>query len=336
MGDSINKPLITEYRGEIAENVEFGRIAVVDQSGKLIASVGEVMHTPTYYRSASKPVQALAALRHNLHKRYGLTDSEVAIMAGSHAGEAFHERALESMLLKFGFTEDMLITPPTYPANADSYLAMKLKNLPPRKLLHNCTGKHIALMALQRELTGSVDGYHELDSKADEEVLEVISKTASVSVSKVIRGVDGCGVPVYAVPLYNMALSYLKMVRPRLIDDPDTAAGAVSMEQAMRTNPYMLRGTGYICSEINTDPNILAKGGADGVYCLALKKQGIGVAFKIASGRENRWPQIIMSILRHLGADSPQAVSAIKKISSDIITNVNGDKVGEYVTEFKL
>lgn len=141
--------IIHEYRGKLLENIHHGRIAVVNDQGKVLYAVGEP-EALTYYRSASKPLQALPVLERHLEEKYGLTNDEIVIMAGSHAGEDIHLNAILGMLEKAGFAEEDMVMLPTLPANEEVRRRMLCQNLPGRKALHNCAGKHTASMMLAR------------------------------------------------------------------------------------------------------------------------------------------------------------------------------------------
>ena len=81
--------LAEEYRGEILDLVHHGYICVVDKDNRVVAFVGDPEQV-VFYRSASKPLQALPVIARGLDKQYGLTEEETVIFAGSHLGEDFH------------------------------------------------------------------------------------------------------------------------------------------------------------------------------------------------------------------------------------------------------
>ena len=51
-------PITVAYRGAHPENIHHGSVAVVDASGRLLASVGDI-ETPLFTRSSLKPFQAM-------------------------------------------------------------------------------------------------------------------------------------------------------------------------------------------------------------------------------------------------------------------------------------
>ena len=65
-------PIAYSTRGGHVENVFYGSIAVVDRTGALLASVGDVK-APIFTRSALKPLQALPLVANPRFSEYGLT-----------------------------------------------------------------------------------------------------------------------------------------------------------------------------------------------------------------------------------------------------------------------
>ena len=326
--------LVHDYRGNVIENTHVGRICVVDAGGKIACSAGDP-EAATYYRSTSKPLQALPVLIRGLDKKYGLTDREVAILAGSHAGEDAHVEVLLSLLDKTGFSENDLITPLSMPAGKarDDFSRM---DAPPRKLLHNCAGKHIAAMMLAKELTGDNRDYWRPECAAQQEIKNMIAYMAAYPAASIEVGIDGCGIPVFAVPLRNMAVSYARMACPDTLDKPEVAVAAARMSSLMNENPLMVRGAGYLCSVFNEDPNVVAKGGSDGVYGFGLKKERLGVALKIEDSSEHAWPIIITEILRQLNYDNAETAAKLDKLAQRVIYNDSGVEVGMAKPVFKL
>lgn len=326
--------LVEEYRGGLLDNLIRGRIAVMGESG-LVARFGDVARV-TFYRSASKPMQALPVLMRGLDRQYGFTEAETTIMAGSHDGEPFHVEAILSMLDKAGFSEDDLIVPPSYPGSQAARDAFIREGKPPRKACHNCAGKHVGLLLLSRALGEPAGRYWQVDSAAQKEILRVLSVLTAVPQEQIGIGVDGCGVPVYAVPLTAIARSELCMAAPDLVEDRDIREAIERFTPLIHRHNRMMRGTGLLCSVINEDPNIVAKGGAKGVYGFGLKKQRLGVALKMEDGSEEYWALVLQAILRQLGYENQETLDKLERLSGRIVTNCLLKPVGEAKPVFQL
>ena len=319
-------PLVKEYRGNTLDLTHFGYLTIVDENSKVLYSVGDPDDI-VYYRSASKPIQALPVIARGLDKKFGLTDEESTIFAGSHAGEAFHIAALESIFEKCDMKEETLCMKPAVPAYAPANEQRVREGLPPRKFYHNCAGKHAALMLLQRDLGGDIADYWKMGSVGQLEVqrtIEIMSETKHVEL-----GIDGCGVPVFAVPVRCIANAFKNLVAPEHVQDAALQQAVVDFVPRIHKYPHMMRGTNYLCSLINCDPNIVGKGGANGVYGFALKKEKIGVSFKFADGTEHLWPLMVLEVLKGLGALSRETEERLRIFHAYTVHNDNDNLVGE-------
>ena len=327
--------LIEEYRGDVLENTHDGFVAVVDDQGNVVSSVGDIS-TVVYYRSASKPIQALPVLAWGLDKVYGFTEQELAIMAASHRGEDFHVEAVLGILEKMGCCEDDLCMLPVYPSHAESREAVQRIGGPKRKVYHNCSGKHAAILTMARHLGASIDGYWKAEHPAEQAIVHTISSFTEVPVPDIRIGVDGCGVPVFAVPVQNMALGAMKLACPDRLQDADLASAAQRLGEIISRWPLYITGTDYICSMVNMDSNLFAKGGAKGVYTIGMRAERLGIAFKVRDGSEDTWPLIINEIFRQIGYDNPAGRERMLKLARPEMINDNGEIVGQIRPVFQL
>ena len=314
-------PLACEYRGDLLDMVRYGHFAVTDEKGNIVWGAGDVCAEASY-RSSAKPIQALPTIAYGIDEEYGLTQEEVAIFASSHQGENFHMKVLESILKKTGLSESDLIVNPTPPEDCRDYDGV------PRKLYHTCSGKHLALMLLQRHLTGSVEGYHLPDSPAQKEVLHAIATLSGCDKSEIGTAIDGCGVPVFSVKVRQMADAFLRMACPDLIEDERLRDSAVKISSAMSAYPHIIRGSDSTCLAMNQDSNILAKSGANGLYCFALKKERLGVAIKLVDTAGGWISLIVRGILNGLGYGNEKVLNDLYKLMGDNVFNGCGDVVG--------
>lgn len=332
--------LTTETRGGMVENVHCGAICVVSERG-IEYSAGRY-EDYYFFRSSSKPIQALPVLLLGLDKKYGLSDAECAIMAGSNAGEAYCTDVVLSLMEKTGVTEDDLVMKPRYPDNEAARNAAVAAGEPPRKAWHGCTPKHIGCILVQRALTGSGKGYEEPDSAAQRLIRYVVSMFTDTPYESIRLGSDGCGVPVFAAPAPGLARSYLRMAIPSLLPDSSMTAVTERMSGLMAAYPQLMRGRNYICTVMNSFPNIVAKGGASGVYHFGLKKERLGVVLKIYDGTETSWQPVIAEILRQISPeinrDTIRTLEETELIGTTCknIYNMAGEVIGEMKPVFKL
>lgn len=97
----------------------------------------------------------------------------------------------------------------------------------------------------------------------------------------------------------------------------------------MQAYPEIIASHDFICTVLLEDENIIAKGGAQGVYCLALKEEKISIALKVQSGTELLWPLVVAEILKKINYKNKQTIDNLYKLRSTKILSDAGEVVGE-------
>ncbi|MEN1938531.1 asparaginase [Paenibacillus sp. 102] len=327
--------LVEETRANLLENIHAGVICGVDERREVRYQVGSAEHQ-TYFRSAAKPIQALPAFLVEIDSKYKLTKRESALLTASHRGETYHIEALETMKTKLSINEDELFCPASYPLNAKPKEEMLRKHLKKRKLYHNCSGKHMGFIAVCRELGYPVEGYWKAEHPLQIKILNILSYLAECPLSDIHIGTDGCGVPVFAIPLRNMAITYLKLACPHLIDDIALRNAVERMTSIMNQEYKIVASENFICSVLLEDPNIVAKGGAKGVYCFGLKEEKLSFALKVLDGSEDVWPNIVASILEQIHYANKETIARLRALRPTIMKSDGGIEVGTVHEVFTL
>lgn len=327
--------LVEEYRGGLLENVHYGAVSVVDEKGTVLYHAGDPEHV-TFLRSAAKPFQAIPVMKRKIDELYGLSGEEAALFAASHRGEAFHINALDSILRKTNIREEELHCCPNYPLNENAKAQRLRDNEEKRRIFHNCSGKHAGLIALSKHMGWDTSTYYLPEHPVQQEIVDAIAYFADVPKESIGMGIDGCGLPIFAVPLKSIALSYLKLACPDLIQDEETRYAAERIAKLMNENPNMIADTQFVCSTLLKDSNLTAKGGAKGVYGIGLRKERIGISLKVSDGSEQVWPSIIASILESLGYSNQDTIDSLYELVPNQIINDNGLVVGERKAVFSL
>ena len=146
-------------------------------------------------------------------------------------------------------------------------------------------------------------GYHFPDHPLQVQIGELIGELAPV----IATGVDGCGLPTYAMPLSAMAALLERA--------PDGASAA------MRARPDLVGGAGVEDTVLmQRVPGLLAKRGAEGLLCL-VDAEGAGYAFKVEDGNPR-------AILPAVGA-----ILGLGDLRSRELRNSRGEPVGEISAE---
>src|SRR6185436_19525861 len=112
-----------------------------------------------------------------------------------------------------------------------------------------------------------------------------IEALTGVGVSEDQCGIDGCSIPTWGVPLSALARAFARFGTGRGLR-PERAKAAARLRAACAAQPWFVAGTGRFCSEIMKllGARVLAKTGAEGVFCGALPEQGLGIALKCDDG----------------------------------------------------
>lgn len=327
--------LINEFREGVLENVHRGSICIVDDQREIRYFYGDA-HFTTFYRSAAKPIQAIPAFLKGVDKAFHLSSLESTILAASHRGEPFHIEALENVAEKIGCAEENLLCLPTYPLNPDAKSDLLWDHQPARRIYHNCSGKHFGMMALAKLLGESIENYWERSHPVQQEILKYLSIMADYPIEKIKSGVDGCGVPVYALPLKHLAISYVRLACPDVLEDYELQVAVRKICHLMNEHSLMVGGSRQICSTLNQDKNIVAKGGAKGVYCIGLKEERLGIALKVEDGTEESWPLIVAGILEQIGYKNQETIEKMYSLATRFVVNDNQKMVGENKVAFSL
>lgn len=327
--------LVKEFRGGLLECAHYGHICIVNEEGKIVKQVGDP-HTVIFTRSSAKPFQAIPGIRAGIKEAYGLSDSEIAVMVASHRAEEDHVGALEHLLQKAGLNEGSLVCAPSLPLNEAAKENLLRRGGAPRRLYHNCAGKHLGVQAYCKLKGYPVTNYNHPEHPVQQEILATLSTLADYPQNKISLGTDGCGFPVFALPLSALATAYVKLACPDLIKDPATAQAVTTITNAMNSYPHLVAGTGIVDSILLEDSNIVAKGGFKGVYAFALRKERLAITFKVLDGSEEEWGMIALAILEQLGYENEETLRKLRSAFPITITNDEGWNVGSSETVFTL
>lgn len=327
-------PMTVTVRGEHTENVHHGSIAVTDAAGRLLAWAGDV-DTPVFTRSALKPLQAMP-LVHQAADRLGLSDADIALLCASHSGEPRHTEVVRSLLERMGADEGVLAcgvhTPYLYAATGRTPPAGETYS----RLQHNCSGKHSGMLLLAH-LSGQAPAtYLEPDSPVQQAILRCVSHFSGVAKDQLIRGIDGCSAPNYALPLRALARAVARLG----IDGPDPEYGHAPrrIAGAMARHPELVSGEGrndLVLMRAGRG-DWFSKVGADGVQVLGSFSRGIGVAAKCADGQLVPLMVGLLSALEQLGWLDDEARTALRPLLPPPLRNVAGIEVGHMQAAWRL
>jgi L-asparaginase II len=333
----MEETLVVVKRGTQIESTHAGSIAVTDGYGNLLYGLGDITRM-TFTRSALKPVQAIPVLQSGAAERFLMTDKEIAICCGSHNGEEQHTQVVKSMLFRIGLQEENLQCGVHPPYSQARYLEMVRKQVEPSAIHNNCSGKHAGMLALAMYLESDIATYHHLEHPVQRKVTESLAELAEITEDQMMTGIDGCGVPNFAIPLHNLALVFAKLANPDHVEPLSLRQAIKRLTHAMVQHPEMISGPNDFCTELMKVGNgkIIAKGGAEGVYCLGLPQRGIGIAIKVEDGNWRAATPVAVEVLKQLGELTLQEEAALKAFHTPVIKNRKGEAVGSVEPVFRL
>ncbi|ABB14864.1 asparaginase [Carboxydothermus hydrogenoformans] len=321
-------------RGDIVESVHFGSIAVVDYTGKIVASAGNP-ELVTFLRSSAKPIQVLPLLVKDLP--YDFSAKEIAVMCASHSGTVEHTQTVAGILQKIGLDEGYLSCGTHEPFDRKTALWLKQEGLEPSPLYNNCSGKHAGMLALAKVSGYPLTGYEKIDHPVQQEILKFIADFTEVSPENIKIGIDGCGVPVFAVPLKNGALAFAKLSRPDLFSGKLKEA-VKTVLHSMNAYPVMVAGTGRFDTDLmgSFPGRFVSKIGAEAVQIVGILNKGIAVAVKVADGNARALGAITLEALRQLGFIGDEELKKLATHYRPVIKNHKKEMVGEIKANFTL
>ena len=269
--------------------------AVGVQNGAVVAEAGDP-DLVAFLRSSAKPFQALPLVR----ARDDLTTEEIAIASASHLAAPEQLAAARSLLAKAPATEDELECGPE-----------------PTRIEHNCSGKHAGMLAVCRAKGWPAEGYRLESHPLQRACLAEIATSAGLSPGHVPVGVDGCGVPTWAMSLQRMALAFSRL---------EEREGGATVAAAMRAHPELIRGPRAADTVLMRElAGWTAKGGAEGLLC-ASGPDGLGLALKVEDGATRATRAAAAELLRRLGVDTGE-------LAVVPLENSRGEVVGEIVAK---
>lgn len=265
---------------------------------------------PFYLRSCAKPLQATLLINYGID----LTDEELALCSGSHAGEECHIKVARNLLKKIGLDESYLKCGVHTPLSRAMQDKMLLNGIKPTPIHNNCSGKHIGFLAICKKMGWDLKTYDEPSHPLQIEIKNKINQMCNVTEVYPMT-TDGCGVPILSMPLSHLAQGFVNLLEyPKVV-------------RAIKNNPYIFGGENRTDTEIiqKTD-DLIAKVGAGGLCVVLNIKENRAFALKINDCSYDARKIALFETINSLGWGNIEYDKTIKTIA--------GKVVGEISTEF--
>lgn len=285
-------------RSGLIESIHHVSVVVATTSGKVLQTWGDPT-VPFFYRSVIKPLQATISQEAGAD----LSSVQMALASSSHGGYPVHIAVVRSMLAGAGFGPDALGCPPGWPlATPARDLLVASGHTEPRRITHNCSGKHSAWLRACAARGWPTATYLNPDHPLQRRVIELVGDTTGVEPEPV--GTDGCGAPTLRGDLTGLARAFARLS----IDDRFTAA---------RTATH--RYPSLVADNLREDGRFGAwwsgpvKVGAAGL--IAAGRHGIGIAAKSHEGSREVAVIGLLETTRRLGLMPVAAMDALADVA---------------------
>ncbi len=324
----MNPILVEVYRGGVLESFHRGVVCIVDRNEKVIYSEGDI-HQLCYPRSALKFFQQIPMLMSGAAEHFGFSTEEIAIMCGSHNGEDRHIQVVNSILEKVGLSPGHLLCGAQYPSDKRSANRLIASGEKPGAIHNNCSGKHAGFLAYSVFLGADIKTYLEPLHPTQVAIRHVAAQFHARDEAAMQVALDGCSAPIYAIPVYNQALAYMRLANPAF-GDTKLREACDRVVHAAREFPFMIAGSGRYCTDLiqTCSDELIGKTGAEGIYSLAFHKDIFGARIKIDDGKMLPQYNVAQKLVERSGLFSEEALAPLHHYMEEPLRNFNNWETG--------
>jgi len=320
--------LLEYVRSGLVEQEHFGMLVKISADGEVF-KLGDDASYPFYLRSCAKPLQTSLIVDFGLDEFYKMTPEEIAICCASHAGEFCHTKTAQVLLEKIGLDESCLKCGLHKPISKTEQDKLILAGESETILQNNCSGKHVMMLAICKKMGWGVNDYdslsHPLQVAIQKKIYELCEVKQDYSITK-----DGCGVPIYAMPLENMICGYLNL----FLDEKYS-----KIRNAFLQKPYLIGGENRLDTAImSVNKKLIAKVGAGGLCIVVNLEKKEGLIIKIMDCDMKARAICLIDALKQLNwlDESMLENDLIKAQNKKDILTLHGEKIGEIVPAFSF
>jgi L-asparaginase II len=278
--------------------------------------------------------QALPFVEAGGVERFQLGGEELALCTASHGGEPFHVAAARSILRKAGVDESALACGPHLPTHDPTAAAMIAAHESPGRVHNNCSGKHAGMIAHCIQQQWPIDGYQRPSHPMQQRIVSTLARWMRIDKDEMSQGVDGCGLPTFAIALDAVAEGCAKFAAAVAGGDK---APALTFN-AMVSHPEYVAGTDRLDTDLmhTAQRRLFAKVGAEGFYCAGIPSRRIGIALKVEDGAKRAAEPALLAVLKRLGALDSNEYTALSRYAEPPIVNTRGEVVGRVAVDLSL
>ena len=271
-------------RTGLTESIHDVAVCAVDAKGNELYRSGDP-DRPLFYRSAVKPLQATVALEAGVE----LPPEHVAVASSSHSGWPVHIAIIRSMLAGVGLDEGALRCPAVWPLSQgarDLQLGRGIRA--PKRIFHNCSGKHAAMLAACVTQGWPTESYLEPDHPLQRRIIDLVAEVTGISPEPV--GVDGCGAPTLRGSVRGLATAFAQLSSASRFE---RATDAISRFPALVADSA--RPDGHLARWWGGPVKV----GAEGQ--IGIGRHGVGIATKARAGGSDVAVAAVIAAAHDLG-----------------------------------
>lgn len=313
-------------RGDLVESRHNVSFAVIHPTGEIVLKAVDINQL-IYARSGIKPLEAILLVESGAAEAFKLSNAELALACSSHNSEPRHIETVTAWLTRIGLSAKYLKCGSHLPLHQETLEVLIKTGKKLDGIYNNCSGQHTALLTTALHLGMPTFGYIKPEHPVQQRIISILEAMIGIELKNAPIGIDGCGLSVYGMPLWRLALAMGRFAMP--CDQPESRQRACQrIQQAVAAEPFMVAGTKRFCTLVMevTGKRALIKAGAGGIYCGSFPEAGLDVALKIEDGAWRAAEVAMGYILLELGILSKDSLV-------DIITpklkNWTGVEIGE-------
>jgi L-asparaginase II len=328
--------IVHVLRGSLIESLHRGHIAVVNLAGKTIHHLGNPEYM-TYARSSAKLLQAIPVIESGAADAFDLSDREIAVLCASHSGESGHVECVARILNKLNLDASALLCGAHLPFDKAAAEALIQNGQSPSSLHNNCSGKHAGMLALAKHLNSPLHNYIAAEHPVQKRMLQTISEMSGLMANEIELGVDGCGVPVFGMPINRLAHAFARLGDPESLA-PKRAEACRRIIRSVATHPFYVAGTERFDSELikATKGRLIGKMGAEGIFAITSRTDKLGIVIKVEDGNTRALYPAAVETLRQMDMLGRAELEQLHSFHRPIVKNWQGDLVGITQPAFQL
>ena len=307
--------LLEYIRDGLIEEEHFGIIKYL--SGNNAISTGEDNDYPYYLRSCAKPLQASLLVDYGISDE--LTSEQIAVCCASHTGEDIHLKTIRLILNKYDISEDLLKCGVQIPLSETSKNNLLLNGKSPEQIHNNCSGKHTMMLLICKKMGWDMKTYDSINHPLQQAIKTKINELCEVNNDYPVT-TDGCGVPIFSMPLVNMLKGYINL----FCDEKYS-----KIRDAFQHNPYLIGGENRLDTAIMTEnSHLISKVGAGGLCIVLNLEEHAAFIVKISDCDMRARAVSVIKCLKDLNWIKSETDLIKAQNKTDILT-LRGEKVGE-------